>query len=145
MAVYFIQEKPNGYVKIGYVRTPEGIYNRLRSLQGGNARELSVRVLVPAAGPAVERRLHAAFDHTRVRGEWFDPTDDLYRLMAALHERPDAYDEICQEFDVPVQRAGRPPSTPRRVGRPSKAAIRARIARQIASGELTVRFENDLK
>jgi hypothetical protein len=70
--VYFIQSGP--YVKIGIADNPS---KRINELQTGNPMALvllrSFRVM---DARRIERSLHAHFDAVRVRGEWFDLSDD---------------------------------------------------------------------
>jgi hypothetical protein len=73
--VYFIQEPDGGPVKIGEAFDPAG---RLRELQCGNPRQLELRAVV-LASDQTERRLHIAWAHVCIRGEWFT-SDEIVRL-----------------------------------------------------------------
>lgn len=75
--IYFIQCGNSGPIKIGFT-TDGGLRKRLRSLQIGNHELL--RVLKTVCGDhAEERALHSRFASSRIRGEWFHPTDELLR------------------------------------------------------------------
>lgn len=84
--LYFLQEVPNGPIKIGFTGsgTPEG---RLRSCQIGNARELALLAAVRA--PLLEdARWLARFASQRIRGEWFHQTPELLAAIADVERRP---------------------------------------------------------
>lgn len=74
MPIYFIQEVPDGAVKIGY--TGGDPYARLASLQTGNSKPLRVLAFAPG-GPKEERDLHERFADLRLQGEWFHPGPKL--------------------------------------------------------------------
>lgn len=74
--VYFIQEEGTNFVKIGYSKTKEGVDERLKSLQTGNARKLSLLFLFNGSIDD-EKDLHKAFKKQRVLGEWFNIKDKL--------------------------------------------------------------------
>lgn len=69
MAVYFIQEGEDGFVKIG---RSKNVKKRMKSLQIGNPRPLSVVMLIPG-GRSLEMTFHELFHEDRVSGEWFKP------------------------------------------------------------------------
>jgi transcriptional regulator with XRE-family HTH domain len=69
-SIYFIQEVPDGAIKIGWTNKP--VEERLRAMQIGNSRELKVVATRPG-GRSDEIRLHMMFSDLRVRGEWFRP------------------------------------------------------------------------
>lgn len=76
-SVYFIRSAGFGVVKIGTAANPSA---RLRSLQTGNAEELSL-IRVIDGGEAEERWLHDRFQQHRVRGEWFTFHPDMMTVL----------------------------------------------------------------
>ena len=90
--VYFIQDEL-GPIKIGHA---SDIVSRLRTMQAGNPRHLTVLAYFTAPR-AFERHLHdVLFDH-RVRGEWFQDHADVreaLRLSLEMWGNPD-----CDECD----------------------------------------------
>lgn len=92
--IYFLQEGSAGPIKIGYAWR---VLDRLRSAQTGNPRELRLigvifvlelghisSSLLPTNARRVERELHLLFAPSRIRGEWFSPSEDLVRYVANL-------------------------------------------------------------
>lgn len=81
--IYFVQELEGGPVKIGLAADIDA---RMRALRCGNWREL--RVLAYVIGPSgLEKWLHRRLAHQCVAGEWFEPSDDLFRLLRICLER----------------------------------------------------------
>lgn len=81
-AVYFVQAKTGGPIKIGTA----GLYcvaKRLDSLQIGNPEELVIRATV-VGGRTLERAFHIEFSHLRIRGEWFRNEPELARIAKAM-------------------------------------------------------------
>jgi hypothetical protein len=80
--VYFIICMDAERCKIGF--TKGDVHKRLKSLQTGSASELILIAKHPGT-PETERALHDKFAHLRLRGEWFDLTDELRAyLVSAL-------------------------------------------------------------
>lgn len=79
--IYFIQEGEDGPVKIGYSK--ENCERRLSSLQTGNPRQLTLAAVRTGAHgmPAKERELHDRFAAHRIRGEWFEPCDEIMEII----------------------------------------------------------------
>lgn len=72
--VYVIEEIGSPYIKIGSSSEPMG---RLVDLQASTPHELRVVAMWEAERPGtVEAELHRRFQQARVRGEWFDATND---------------------------------------------------------------------
>lgn len=86
MSVYFIQEYPRGYVKIGFAEND--VMMRLAALQTGNPRLLKVVGIIDGAGVEIEAELHNAFRAARVRGEWFRPTPELMSYIKESSTEP---------------------------------------------------------
>lgn len=80
--VYFIIAEESGLIKIGLAKDPIG---RLKILQVGNHEKLSW-IGSLAGDHSLEREIHQMFADSRVRGEWFRPSQPLHDLIwAALH------------------------------------------------------------
>lgn len=76
--VYFIMCADTHRCKIGFTKgDPQ---KRLKSLQTGCPGELSVVVRHPGTSET-EARLHRKFAASKIRGEWFDLTDELRAYM----------------------------------------------------------------
>ncbi|HEY1956720.1 MAG TPA: GIY-YIG nuclease family protein [Polyangiaceae bacterium] len=75
--VYFLQEGVDGPIKIGHGRCPD---RRLRGCQSGNPRELRLLGYRPGYRRD-ERTLHLRFKRLRIRGEWFQPADELLAFI----------------------------------------------------------------
>jgi hypothetical protein len=65
-------------LKIGF--TSSNPYARLATLQTGSPTELTVMAVRPGTMDD-ERRLHEEFAEERVRGEWFQMSERLFRHM----------------------------------------------------------------
>ena len=79
--VYFIVCNETARCKIGFTKgDPQ---KRLRSLQTGSPGELVMLVKQPGT-PTTEAKLHERFAPSRVRGEWFDLTDELQAYMVRV-------------------------------------------------------------
>ena len=68
-------------VKIGF--TSGSPYARLRTLQTGSPCPL-VLVAVHDGTLEDEKRLHAEFSESRVHGEWFDMTEELFKRLCMI-------------------------------------------------------------
>lgn len=94
--VYLIQS--DIFYKIGYTIDLD---KRLRSLQTGNPKPLTVAAVVEIDHPArLENELHRMFRHLQISGEWFRLDDEYvqqckeYMINAAINEslaQNDAY------------------------------------------------------
>lgn len=102
MPVYFIQAGEAGAVKIG---TAKSSVNRLRDLQIGCPMDLTLLREIPG-GAEIERLLHGRFSDLRIRGEWFEYTDEM------LHVEPDSLKSAAAPLrsspalDRAIQKAG---------------------------------------
>lgn len=65
--VYFIGNRENKIVKIGYSRSPK---TRLKELQTGCPYKLSIIYLLPG-GIKLEKLLHKKYEDYKLNGEWF--------------------------------------------------------------------------
>lgn len=136
--VYFAQAKTLGLVKIGVTNDAT---LRFASLQTACPDELEfLGVIRSAEAERLEGLIHYEYRHSRVRGEWFEPTsrlmafiqrnaisieDDRQRQMWAAVERVRVRTEAAMQAEAGAaavaalaRREGRPPvSTPRGRGR----------------------------
>lgn len=79
--VYFIQEanNPNGLIKIGRAQNPE---RRLITIQVSSPVKLGfLNVIVDEND---DRKYHLRFSSAWVRGEWFNPTEELNAFISSL-------------------------------------------------------------
>lgn len=91
MPIYFIQEVPDGAVKIGY--TGGSPASRLAQLQTGNSRRLKLLGAAPG-GQREERELHERFAGLRLEGEWFAPEPALMGFIDGVRwSNPDYKEE----------------------------------------------------
>lgn len=77
--VYFIRAARMRAVKIGWARDAEA---RLRELQTASHHKLHLIGFLPGSLED-ERRWHLGFRSLRIRGEWFNLTDDLREAINA--------------------------------------------------------------
>lgn len=75
--IYFIQHGAGGPIKIGIAKDVE---RRLASLQSASPVPLHVLGAVRGTERG-ERQLHLRFAKHRIRGEWFQPVEDLLRYV----------------------------------------------------------------
>lgn len=87
MAVYFIRNTRTSSIKIGKSDNPR---QRLGDLQTGNEDRLELILELPGA-EIVEEQLHAHFDSSRIRGEWFEETPELLETIDSLQLASSAY------------------------------------------------------
>lgn len=80
-SVYFIQEIPDGPIKIGWTDRPISI--RLAGIQHGNCRELGVIARIEGSSKKDDAVWHQRFADLRIRGEWFSPG---LTLLSAIKE-----------------------------------------------------------
>lgn len=90
--IYFMFAKESRSVKIGMANDPK---DRLSVLQIGNSASMEIITCIRAR-PELERVLHHYFRETRIRGEWFSPSQKLMQLFDDLvdgkkHELFDEY------------------------------------------------------
>lgn len=78
--IYCIQAGERGPVKIGLARNP---LERLATLQQGNPEPLR-GVWVWQGLPEEERFMHDVCAEWRIRGEWFQPTEEVRAAVAFL-------------------------------------------------------------
>lgn len=83
--VYFIQCGDEGPIKIGKSTNVE---SRLQSLQGASPYKLNLLAWFLGVS-ADETRLHELFAKHRMRGEWFEPSEDIYRYIMDIMPWPE--------------------------------------------------------
>jgi hypothetical protein len=71
--IYFIQNTETKHIKIGY---SDNVRSRLSDLQISSPHELAI-LTVCEGGIEVEKELHDKFNDHYVRGEWFNPSEEL--------------------------------------------------------------------
>lgn len=84
--VYFIRAGTVGPVKIGSSDNP---WARLGALQTSNANTLNLLAIYP--GLSNESDLHKRFDKYRIRGEWFEFSDEIERFIEGNCYDPNEY------------------------------------------------------
>lgn len=78
--VYFIQEGDSGPIKIGF--TAGRVGSRLSALQSAHSRPLRIIGTIPGdCGTEID--LHFRFSGHHIRGEWFQPSDELLVFIKA--------------------------------------------------------------
>lgn len=82
--VYFIQAGDDGPIKVGWTSRVAGIGHRRDLLQTGNARQLHVRGYLLDLDRGDEKRLHKRFKAHHIRGEWFEPHEDVLAAIPQL-------------------------------------------------------------
>lgn len=82
--VYFIEATGAEQIKIGW--TGLSVFNRLKSLQTGNAFVLKVVGVTPGTSQD-EKALHAKFRDEHVRGEWFRASERLRQYIHVTAKR----------------------------------------------------------
>lgn len=95
--VYFIVCTDAPQCKIGF--TTGDIAKRLKALQTGSANELAIMCAHPGT-PDTERRLHERFAESRIRGEWFDITDEIRAYIVVT---------VWAMLDISLRQGQRPP------------------------------------
>jgi hypothetical protein len=76
----YVVEDESKRVKIG---NSKNIRRRIKNLQIGNAEQLILRVV----SVDDEKKLHKAFEHCRIRGEWFSLHDATLRAAIETVEK----------------------------------------------------------
>lgn len=80
--VYFIRSGPTGPIKIGWALDVE---QRINTLQTGNPEK--IELLGYVTGTVLdEMELHRNFDSVRLRGEWFNPAEELLSFVVRACE-----------------------------------------------------------
>lgn len=75
--IYFVRARGLGLIKIG---RSTNLFERFEALSQGCPDELEI-LWAYWGPPTDEPALHCRFSRSRVRGEWFEPSDDLIRFI----------------------------------------------------------------
>lgn len=78
--VYFIQGRLTQRIKIGSTQCL--IDERMKELQTGSPDELTF-IGVYFGSQYTESQTHDLFSKSRLHGEWFEPTDDIFKFIAS--------------------------------------------------------------
>jgi hypothetical protein len=81
--IYFIQGASGGAIKIGHSMDP---VKRLKDLQTSYPDDL-VLLLMIAGSEADERALHELLAASRLKGEWFSPSDEVLAQIESLRAK----------------------------------------------------------
>lgn len=87
MIIYFIQEEPDGPVKIGQTGN---VVNRLTSIQTSCSRQLKVLFCFEVPDEKAnyaEYHIHQCFKNRRMKGEWYSPCPYLYDYIKRIEEK----------------------------------------------------------
>ncbi len=90
MSVYFIRNSRTESIKVGYSVDP---YERLATLQTGNEDTLTMEAVMPG-GMEVEKRLHHRWEAHSIRGEWFEPDQEILDYIRAVNVVSRIYREM---------------------------------------------------
>lgn len=96
--IYFVRPKSGGRIKIG---TTVRLSERLAALKAEFREELEV-LGVAAGSFSREKRVHRKFAHLRLRGEWFEPGDDLLAFIAHKARPWDGTEEAPKTVSVKI-------------------------------------------
>jgi transcriptional regulator with XRE-family HTH domain len=78
--IYFIQRgNGDGPVKIGISKDPQ---TRAKDIQIACAEPVKILLLLSLDEGLTEREIHSMFEHLRIRGEWFNPGQDLLEWIS---------------------------------------------------------------
>jgi hypothetical protein len=78
LAVYFIQAGVGGPIKIGHAANP---FDRLRALQTAHYEQLTMLGAF-SGGRIEELEIHRRLAGSRIRNEWFTPSEDVMCMIA---------------------------------------------------------------
>lgn len=97
--IYFVEAGESGPIKIGY--TKMYVVDRLMFLQVGNP--MPLRLLAYTAGTrAEERRLHDKFSAHRMRGEWFQRSDEILAHLRGVLSKPIVFRSLSYWKNQPL-------------------------------------------
>lgn len=97
--VYFLQSVRGGPIKIGHTTR---LQERMMQFQVGSFEQLVLLACTPG-GVILERQLHSRFAKSRIRGEWFENTEELLGLIASIQSqthKPSPVKKRPYEFSV---------------------------------------------
>ena len=79
--IYYIRCSETNFIKIGYTRGNP--LSRMASLQTGTPSKLAIMAVHPGTMD-MERKIHEKLAAHRVRGEWFDDSDEVFDHLAQV-------------------------------------------------------------
>ncbi len=79
--LYFIEEPASKNIKIGIATNPK---SRLELFQTGCPTPLSLLWGIKVKNRSIEHKIHKNLESSRVRGEWFAPTMEVYEFINAV-------------------------------------------------------------
>lgn len=82
--VYFIQWVQGGPIKIGKAKK---VSSRVASHQVSSPYELKILAMVEAHNFELEQKILTHFDEHRMRGEWFEPHEDIINFIKLVKNR----------------------------------------------------------
>ncbi|WP_457299143.1 GIY-YIG nuclease family protein [Phyllobacterium sp. P5_D12] len=86
--IYFVSAAAPGFpVKIGISQDRVA---RFFQLQNALPYDVDVLAIMPTKDPLLERRLHKRFKHLRLRGEWFERSQELLDYIQLLQDSDEA-------------------------------------------------------
>ena len=74
--VYLVRHGNSSKVKVGWTRTEKGVEGRLRSMQTGNPELLTILSYFRVSSSKTEKMIHFYFEKKRIRGEWFELSEE---------------------------------------------------------------------
>lgn len=77
--VYFARDRASGFIKIGQSRQ---VHRRMHTLTASTPQGVDLLGTVPETWCS-ESTFHTRFRRARVKGEWFEPTDEILAVAAA--------------------------------------------------------------
>jgi hypothetical protein len=81
--VYFIRCVETNRIKIGIARN---VVSRFDGIQTGSPTKLRIDLIIDWGGRELEQHLHRKFANCRIRGEWFQPDEELELFIADIKE-----------------------------------------------------------
>jgi hypothetical protein len=109
MPVYFVREESNGPIKIGRASQ---VQRRVTQLQTGNSVQLQLLGwIMSSCDAATERGLHESYNNFRLRGEWFQISQDhvleeLKLRHGFIPKKGDAFEIVGYDRDGIAEYAG---------------------------------------
>jgi hypothetical protein len=100
--IYFIQAGESGPIKIGY--TENDIKARVRNIQSSNPTEVKL-LGVMQGNQKVEAGLHIQFCDYLIRGEWYQPPEQLLDYIAREGQQPSVSLERTRGYQPALQTA----------------------------------------